>query len=122
MAPVDTQTPQAPSTSTRALDHHGQLIRKPGRYEHSVKRKQHLHEEAEYCKSHKTRTTDKPCTRRTPQPSTLRAEGGQTPSERTTGRHKQRNKQKAIRRLLASRTELISKGGQLKVNVVGVHR
>uniref|UniRef100_A0A915KQQ6 Uncharacterized protein n=1 Tax=Romanomermis culicivorax TaxID=13658 RepID=A0A915KQQ6_ROMCU len=53
-APVDVQTPQAPSTSAPALDHHGQPIQKPGRYEHSVKRKQHLHKEAEYCKSHKT--------------------------------------------------------------------
>uniref|UniRef100_A0A915HTY5 Uncharacterized protein n=1 Tax=Romanomermis culicivorax TaxID=13658 RepID=A0A915HTY5_ROMCU len=59
MAPVAIQTPQAPSTSARALDHYGQLIQKPRGYEHSVKRKQHLHEEAEYRKSHKTCTPAK---------------------------------------------------------------
>uniref|UniRef100_A0A915HFW3 Uncharacterized protein n=1 Tax=Romanomermis culicivorax TaxID=13658 RepID=A0A915HFW3_ROMCU len=36
-APMDVQTPQAPSMSTPALDHHGQPIRKSGHYEHSVK-------------------------------------------------------------------------------------
>uniref|UniRef100_A0A915L0F1 Uncharacterized protein n=1 Tax=Romanomermis culicivorax TaxID=13658 RepID=A0A915L0F1_ROMCU len=63
-APVDVQTPQAPSTSTPALDRHGNPIPKPGHYEHSMKRKQHLHEESEYRKSHKTRPTDEPSTRR----------------------------------------------------------
>uniref|UniRef100_A0A915JLA9 Uncharacterized protein n=1 Tax=Romanomermis culicivorax TaxID=13658 RepID=A0A915JLA9_ROMCU len=48
MAPVDVQTPQALSTSAPALDHHGQPIRKPRHYKHSVKGKQHLHEEAAY--------------------------------------------------------------------------
>uniref|UniRef100_A0A915KET6 Uncharacterized protein n=1 Tax=Romanomermis culicivorax TaxID=13658 RepID=A0A915KET6_ROMCU len=86
-APVDVQIPQATSTSAPALDRHGQLIRKPGRYEHSVKCKQHLHEEAKYRKSHKTRTTDEPHTKRTPPPSTSHAEHGKTPSQRTTGRH-----------------------------------
>uniref|UniRef100_A0A915JQP3 Uncharacterized protein n=1 Tax=Romanomermis culicivorax TaxID=13658 RepID=A0A915JQP3_ROMCU len=45
MGPMDVQTPQAPSMSAPALDRHGQPIRKPGRYEHSVKCKQHLQEE-----------------------------------------------------------------------------
>uniref|UniRef100_A0A915J5A4 Uncharacterized protein n=1 Tax=Romanomermis culicivorax TaxID=13658 RepID=A0A915J5A4_ROMCU len=71
MAPVAVQTPQAPSTSARALDHYGQLIQKPGGYEHSVKRKQHLHEEAEYPKSHKTRRMDEPRTKRMPLPRVL---------------------------------------------------
>uniref|UniRef100_A0A915JW15 Uncharacterized protein n=1 Tax=Romanomermis culicivorax TaxID=13658 RepID=A0A915JW15_ROMCU len=71
----------APSTSVPALDRHGQPIQKPGRYEHSVKRKQHLHEEAEYRKSHKTCTTDEPRARRMPPPSTSHAECGKTPSE-----------------------------------------
>uniref|UniRef100_A0A915JRE6 Uncharacterized protein n=1 Tax=Romanomermis culicivorax TaxID=13658 RepID=A0A915JRE6_ROMCU len=62
MAPMDVQTPQAPSTSARALDRHGQAIQKPRCYEHSVKRKQHLQEEADYGKSHKTLTRDVPCT------------------------------------------------------------
>uniref|UniRef100_A0A915I3D5 Uncharacterized protein n=1 Tax=Romanomermis culicivorax TaxID=13658 RepID=A0A915I3D5_ROMCU len=61
--PVDVQTPQAPSTSVPALDPHGQPTRKPACYEHSVKRKQHLHEEATYRKSHKMRMTDEPSTR-----------------------------------------------------------
>uniref|UniRef100_A0A915I7A9 Uncharacterized protein n=1 Tax=Romanomermis culicivorax TaxID=13658 RepID=A0A915I7A9_ROMCU len=67
-APVEVQTPQAPSMSVPALDRYGQPIQKPGPYEHSVKRKQHLHEEAEYRKSHKTCTTDEPPTKRTPPP------------------------------------------------------
>uniref|UniRef100_A0A915I3N7 Uncharacterized protein n=1 Tax=Romanomermis culicivorax TaxID=13658 RepID=A0A915I3N7_ROMCU len=48
MAPVDVQTPQAPSTSGPALDPHGQPIQRPRCYKHSMKRKQHLQEEAEY--------------------------------------------------------------------------
>uniref|UniRef100_A0A915JKU1 Uncharacterized protein n=1 Tax=Romanomermis culicivorax TaxID=13658 RepID=A0A915JKU1_ROMCU len=75
-APVDVQTPQAPSTSAPALDRYGQPIRKPGHYEHSMKHKQHLHEEAEYRKSHKTHTTDEPRTKRMPPPSTSCAERG----------------------------------------------
>uniref|UniRef100_A0A915I6C6 Uncharacterized protein n=1 Tax=Romanomermis culicivorax TaxID=13658 RepID=A0A915I6C6_ROMCU len=51
--------------------------------------------QAEYCKSHKTRTTDKPHTKRTPPPSTWHAERGKTPSKRTTRCRKQRKKQKA---------------------------
>uniref|UniRef100_A0A915INE3 Uncharacterized protein n=1 Tax=Romanomermis culicivorax TaxID=13658 RepID=A0A915INE3_ROMCU len=94
-ATVDVQTPQAPSTSVPALDRHGQPIRKPQCYEHSVKQKQHLHEEAEYPESRKTQTTDEPRTGQTLPPSTSRAECGQMPSERTTCRREQRNKQKA---------------------------
>uniref|UniRef100_A0A915IPW3 Uncharacterized protein n=1 Tax=Romanomermis culicivorax TaxID=13658 RepID=A0A915IPW3_ROMCU len=93
-APVDVQTPQAPSTSVWALDRHGQPIRKPGRYEYSVKRKQHLHGEPEYRKSHKTCTTDEPRTRGRPPPSTSPAEGGKTPSEQTTCGCEQCKKQK----------------------------
>uniref|UniRef100_A0A915J238 Uncharacterized protein n=1 Tax=Romanomermis culicivorax TaxID=13658 RepID=A0A915J238_ROMCU len=85
-APVDVQTPQPPSTSMPALDHHGQPIRRPGHYEHSVKRKQHLQGEAEYRKSHKTHMTDEPRTRQTPPPSTWHTECGKTPRERTTRR------------------------------------
>uniref|UniRef100_A0A915IX13 Uncharacterized protein n=1 Tax=Romanomermis culicivorax TaxID=13658 RepID=A0A915IX13_ROMCU len=59
-APVDVKTPQAPSTSVLALDRHGQPVQKLGCYEHSVKRKQHLQEEAEYRKSHKMPTMDEP--------------------------------------------------------------
>uniref|UniRef100_A0A915IYN3 Uncharacterized protein n=1 Tax=Romanomermis culicivorax TaxID=13658 RepID=A0A915IYN3_ROMCU len=80
-APVDVQTPQAPSTSGPALDRYGQPIRKPGRYEHSVKHKQHLHEEAKYRKSHKTRMTDEPRTKPKLPPSTSHAERGKTPSK-----------------------------------------
>uniref|UniRef100_A0A915IVN4 Uncharacterized protein n=1 Tax=Romanomermis culicivorax TaxID=13658 RepID=A0A915IVN4_ROMCU len=61
MAPVDVQTPQAPSASAPALEPHGQSIRKPQRYE-----------QAEYRKSHKTRMMDEPRTRRMPPPSTSR--------------------------------------------------
>uniref|UniRef100_A0A915IE96 Uncharacterized protein n=1 Tax=Romanomermis culicivorax TaxID=13658 RepID=A0A915IE96_ROMCU len=39
--PMDVQTPQAPSTSAPALDCHGQPIRKPRGYEHSVKPNHH---------------------------------------------------------------------------------
>uniref|UniRef100_A0A915LD61 Uncharacterized protein n=1 Tax=Romanomermis culicivorax TaxID=13658 RepID=A0A915LD61_ROMCU len=85
----------AASTSALALDHHGQPIRKPGCNEHSVKRKQHLQEEADYCKSHKMRTTDEPHTQQTPPPSTSCTECSKTPSERTTCRREQRNQQKA---------------------------
>uniref|UniRef100_A0A915JBC2 Uncharacterized protein n=1 Tax=Romanomermis culicivorax TaxID=13658 RepID=A0A915JBC2_ROMCU len=60
-----------------------------------MKCKQHLHEEAEYHKSHKTRTTDEPCAKGTPPPSTSPAECSKTPSERTTRRCQQRQKQKA---------------------------
>uniref|UniRef100_A0A915L2W8 Uncharacterized protein n=1 Tax=Romanomermis culicivorax TaxID=13658 RepID=A0A915L2W8_ROMCU len=74
---------------------HGQPIRKPRRDEHSVKHEQHLQEEAKYRKSHKTHTTDEPCTRRRPPPSTSRTERGKTPSKRTTHRREQRNQQKA---------------------------
>uniref|UniRef100_A0A915IDT0 Uncharacterized protein n=1 Tax=Romanomermis culicivorax TaxID=13658 RepID=A0A915IDT0_ROMCU len=93
-APVDVQTPQAPSTSPPALDRHGQPIPKPRHYEHSMKRKQHLHEEAEYRKSHKTRTTYDSRTKRMPPQSTWRAERSKTPSERTTSPHEQCEKQK----------------------------
>uniref|UniRef100_A0A915IKE2 Uncharacterized protein n=1 Tax=Romanomermis culicivorax TaxID=13658 RepID=A0A915IKE2_ROMCU len=61
-APMDVQTPQAPSTSAPALDRHGQPIPKPGHYEHSVKHKRHLQEEADYHKYHKMCTTDEPRT------------------------------------------------------------
>uniref|UniRef100_A0A915JTR8 Uncharacterized protein n=1 Tax=Romanomermis culicivorax TaxID=13658 RepID=A0A915JTR8_ROMCU len=74
-APMDVQTPQAPSTSAPALDHHGQSIQKPGCYEHSVKLIQHLQEEADYCSLTKLRP--------------------KTPSERTTCHRKQCNQQKA---------------------------
>uniref|UniRef100_A0A915KJ15 Uncharacterized protein n=1 Tax=Romanomermis culicivorax TaxID=13658 RepID=A0A915KJ15_ROMCU len=84
MAPMDVQTPQAPSTSTPALDGHGQPIQKPRPYEHSVKRKQHLLDEADYRKSHKTRTTDEPHTMQTLPPSTSCTEGGKTSSQQTT--------------------------------------
>uniref|UniRef100_A0A915I992 Uncharacterized protein n=1 Tax=Romanomermis culicivorax TaxID=13658 RepID=A0A915I992_ROMCU len=77
-APVDVHTPQAPSTSAPALDRQGNPIRKPSRYEHSTKHKQHHQEESGYRKSHKRRTTDEPSTRRTPPPSTSRAERGKT--------------------------------------------
>uniref|UniRef100_A0A915IUF9 Uncharacterized protein n=1 Tax=Romanomermis culicivorax TaxID=13658 RepID=A0A915IUF9_ROMCU len=43
MAPMDVQTPQAPSTSTLALDCHGHPIPRPGCYEHSAERKQNQH-------------------------------------------------------------------------------
>uniref|UniRef100_A0A915KCT9 Uncharacterized protein n=1 Tax=Romanomermis culicivorax TaxID=13658 RepID=A0A915KCT9_ROMCU len=76
MAPMDVQTPPAPSTSAPALDRHGQPIPKPGCYEHSVKRKQHLQEEAAYRRSHKMRTTDEPRIRRMPPPCTSRTERG----------------------------------------------
>uniref|UniRef100_A0A915KHF1 Uncharacterized protein n=1 Tax=Romanomermis culicivorax TaxID=13658 RepID=A0A915KHF1_ROMCU len=89
------QTPQAPSTSRPALDHHGQPIRKPGHYEHSVKCKQHPQEEADYCKSHKRGTTDEPRTLQTLPPSTWRTKCGKTPSERTTRPQEQCNQQKA---------------------------
>uniref|UniRef100_A0A915L3N1 Uncharacterized protein n=1 Tax=Romanomermis culicivorax TaxID=13658 RepID=A0A915L3N1_ROMCU len=82
--PMDVQTPQAPSSSAPALDHQGLPIQKPGRYEHSAKRKQHIQEEAEYHKSHKTCTTDDWCTRQTLPPSTSRTERGKMPSKRTT--------------------------------------
>uniref|UniRef100_A0A915K549 Uncharacterized protein n=1 Tax=Romanomermis culicivorax TaxID=13658 RepID=A0A915K549_ROMCU len=62
LLPPRAQTPQAPSKSKPALDHHGQPIGKPGRYEHSMKRKQHLQGEAHYRKSHKMRTIDEPHT------------------------------------------------------------
>uniref|UniRef100_A0A915HID8 Uncharacterized protein n=1 Tax=Romanomermis culicivorax TaxID=13658 RepID=A0A915HID8_ROMCU len=47
-APVDVQTPQAASTPVLALDHYGNPIGRPGRYEHSIKRKQQLQEESAY--------------------------------------------------------------------------
>uniref|UniRef100_A0A915J4R2 Uncharacterized protein n=1 Tax=Romanomermis culicivorax TaxID=13658 RepID=A0A915J4R2_ROMCU len=94
-APVNVQTPQAPSPSGPALDRHGQPIRKPGHYERSVKRKQHLHKEAEYRKSLKTGMMDERSTRGTPPPSTSGAERSQTPSKPTTRRREQCNKQKA---------------------------
>uniref|UniRef100_A0A915JAM1 Uncharacterized protein n=1 Tax=Romanomermis culicivorax TaxID=13658 RepID=A0A915JAM1_ROMCU len=80
-APVDVQTPQAPSMSALALDRHRLPIRKPGCYEHSVKRKQRLHKEAEYGKSHKTCTMNEPRTKQTPPHSTLRVECGKMPSK-----------------------------------------
>uniref|UniRef100_A0A915JEZ9 Uncharacterized protein n=1 Tax=Romanomermis culicivorax TaxID=13658 RepID=A0A915JEZ9_ROMCU len=92
---MDVQIPQAPSTSAPALDRHGQPIGKLGGYEHSVKCKQHLHERAEPCKSHKTRTTDEPHTRGMPPSSTSRTECGKMPSKRTTHHLEQPNQQKA---------------------------
>uniref|UniRef100_A0A915IBZ0 Uncharacterized protein n=1 Tax=Romanomermis culicivorax TaxID=13658 RepID=A0A915IBZ0_ROMCU len=59
-APMDVQTPQAPSTSAPALDHHSQFIQKPGHYKHSMKCKQHHQEEAHYRKSHKMRMIRNP--------------------------------------------------------------
>uniref|UniRef100_A0A915JFM1 Uncharacterized protein n=1 Tax=Romanomermis culicivorax TaxID=13658 RepID=A0A915JFM1_ROMCU len=94
-APMDVQTPQASSTSARALDHHGQPIQKPERYEHFMKCKQHLQEEADYHKSNKTRIMDEPGTRQRPPLSTSGTEHSKTPSERTTHRCEQRDKQKA---------------------------
>uniref|UniRef100_A0A915IBT7 Uncharacterized protein n=1 Tax=Romanomermis culicivorax TaxID=13658 RepID=A0A915IBT7_ROMCU len=90
-APVITQTLQLLVTLPPPIALQLQL---PGRYEHSVKRKQHLHEEAEYPKSHRTGTTDEPSTRRTLPPSTPHAECSKTPSKRTTCRREQCDKQK----------------------------
>uniref|UniRef100_A0A915IJL6 Uncharacterized protein n=1 Tax=Romanomermis culicivorax TaxID=13658 RepID=A0A915IJL6_ROMCU len=60
-----------------------------------MKHKQHLQEEANYRKYHKTCTMDKPRTWRMRPPSTSRTERSKTPSERTTRRCEQRNQQKA---------------------------
>uniref|UniRef100_A0A915J2B5 Uncharacterized protein n=1 Tax=Romanomermis culicivorax TaxID=13658 RepID=A0A915J2B5_ROMCU len=81
MAPIDVQTPQAPSTLGPALDHHDQPIQRSGCYEHSAKRKQNQQKEVDYQKSHKMHMTDEPRTRQTRPPSTLRTECGKMPSE-----------------------------------------
>uniref|UniRef100_A0A915J154 Uncharacterized protein n=1 Tax=Romanomermis culicivorax TaxID=13658 RepID=A0A915J154_ROMCU len=79
--PQIAQLAPAPSMSTLVLDRYGQPIRKPGHYEHSVKRKQHLQEEAEYRKSHKTHTTDEPHTKQMPPPNAWRTEHCKTSSK-----------------------------------------
>uniref|UniRef100_A0A915JLW2 Uncharacterized protein n=1 Tax=Romanomermis culicivorax TaxID=13658 RepID=A0A915JLW2_ROMCU len=107
-APMDVPTPQAPSTSAPALDCQGQPIRKPRQYEHSVECKQHLQEEADYCKSHKTHRTDKPHTGQTRPSSTSPTKCGKMPSEWTTLRREQRNQQKACEE--ARRTSSLTSG------------
>uniref|UniRef100_A0A915JH26 Uncharacterized protein n=1 Tax=Romanomermis culicivorax TaxID=13658 RepID=A0A915JH26_ROMCU len=94
-APMDVQTPQAPCRSAPALDRHNQPFQKPGRYEHSVKCKQHIQEEADYHKSHKTCMMDELRTGQMLPPSTSHSERGKMPSKRTTRPREQRNQQKA---------------------------
>uniref|UniRef100_A0A915IZJ8 Uncharacterized protein n=1 Tax=Romanomermis culicivorax TaxID=13658 RepID=A0A915IZJ8_ROMCU len=93
IVPMDVQG-QQPSTSTAQLDKHGQPIRKPAHYEHSIQRKTQQQEEIESHKAHKARTIDELHARCTPPPSTSHTECGKKPSQRTTKRREQRAKQK----------------------------
>uniref|UniRef100_A0A915K2G3 Uncharacterized protein n=1 Tax=Romanomermis culicivorax TaxID=13658 RepID=A0A915K2G3_ROMCU len=93
--PMDVQPPQDPSTSTLAVDCHGQPIHRPSWYEHSPKLKQNQQEEVEYRKAHKMGMMDKPHTRQTLLPGTSPTEHGKTPSEPRTCHCEQRAQQKA---------------------------
>uniref|UniRef100_A0A915HIC2 Uncharacterized protein n=1 Tax=Romanomermis culicivorax TaxID=13658 RepID=A0A915HIC2_ROMCU len=93
-------TVAAASTSTPNLDHHGQWIRKPTQYEHSVKRKTQQQEEIKYCKAHKTGMTDEPHAQCTPPPSMSRTEPSKMLNEWTTRGCEQGAKRKNDKQLV----------------------
>uniref|UniRef100_A0A915K8Z0 Uncharacterized protein n=1 Tax=Romanomermis culicivorax TaxID=13658 RepID=A0A915K8Z0_ROMCU len=54
--PMDVQPPQVPTMSAPALDHHSQPIRRPGRYEHSIKQPKRPHDANNRRTPHRTNT------------------------------------------------------------------
>uniref|UniRef100_A0A915IA94 Uncharacterized protein n=1 Tax=Romanomermis culicivorax TaxID=13658 RepID=A0A915IA94_ROMCU len=94
MIQMDVQQPQQPSTSLANLDKHGQPIRKPAHYEHSIKGKTQQQEKVKYRKAHKACSMDEPHARHTLPPSTSCTEHGKMPSQHTTKGPEQQAKQK----------------------------